>query len=169
MALASSDRRLPTTGYRIIIGIGNPDRGDDAVGLHVIQCLAERLPPEIRIVENHGDIGHLATAIENASHAVVVDAVCSGAEPGTIHEFDAADTPLPSRYFRCSTHAFGVAETIELMRSLDRLPKTLLVYGIEGWDFVTGAELSEEINASIDETAALIVKRVDSWPTGGTR
>jgi hydrogenase maturation protease len=75
----------------------------------------------------------------------VLDAVSSGAEPGTIHRLDALAAQLPAELFRGSTHALGVAEAVELGRALDRLPERMLVLGIEGKRFDAGAGLSPEV------------------------
>ena len=50
---------------------------------------------------------------------VVVDAVRSGAEPGTVCRFDAISQPLPSKIRHGSTHAFSLGEAIELGRALN--------------------------------------------------
>ena len=34
---------------RLVIGLGNPDRGDDGVGVIVAESLAEGLPPSVAI------------------------------------------------------------------------------------------------------------------------
>ena len=60
-----------------------------------------------------------------ADAVIVVDAVSSGAPPGTIHRLDPLAEPIPAALSQGSTHAFGLAETIELARTLDRLPPRL--------------------------------------------
>jgi hydrogenase maturation protease len=77
----------------------------------------------------------------------VIDAVRSGAPPGTIHRLD-GDPPAAMRLG--STHAIGLAEAIELGRALDRLPAHLELYGIEGAHFETGAELSPEVARAVE-------------------
>ncbi len=56
-----------------------------------------------------------------------------------------------SRFFHYSTHAFSVAEAVELARALDQLPSRLILYGIEGRDFSAGERLSPEVGAAVDE------------------
>jgi hydrogenase maturation protease len=51
----------------------------------------------------------------------------TGAAPGTIRRLDAIAQPFPKGAFRRSTHAFGVAEAIELSRAMGELPKSLVV------------------------------------------
>ena len=85
-----------------------------------------------------------------ADAVIVVDAVSSGAPPGTIHRLTPLSEPIPAALAQGSTHAFGLAETIELARTLDRLPPRLTVYGIEGERFAAGQQLSPPVSAAVD-------------------
>jgi hydrogenase maturation protease len=69
-----------------------------------------------------GDGAALMEVWRGEETVIIIDAVKSGALPGTIRRFDARAQPIPKDAFRCSTHAFGVAEAIELARALARLP-----------------------------------------------
>ena len=85
-------------------------RGDDAAGLEVARRAGG--------VEHEGDATRLLDAWAGADDVVVVDAAASGAPPGTLRWFDASAAPLPAAQLRSSTHAFGVADAIELARAL---------------------------------------------------
>ena len=60
---------------------------------------------------------------------------------------------IPRSFFHYSTHAFSVAEAIEMARALGQLPRRLVVYGIEGKNFESGISLSPEIETAAEETA----------------
>ena len=142
----------------LIIGIGNPDRGDDAVGVIVAQRLRQRLPAHVPILQTTGDPGFLLDAWKTAETVILIDAVQSGAPPGTIHRFDAHKSPLPASFFRCSTHALGIPEAIELARALnlsrseqDDIPPQLIVYGIEAKCFTAGTGLSAPVEQAADQ------------------
>ena len=137
----------------LIIGIGNEYRGDDAAGLIVARRLKERLADSVKVIEQSGDGAALMEAWQGAETVIIIDAVMSGAEPGTIHRLDAKTRPLPKDAFRCSTHAFGVAEAIELSRAMGGLPRSLIVYGIEGKTFAAGVRLSPEVEGAVGEVA----------------
>ncbi len=145
----------------LIIGIGNEYRGDDAAGLIVARRLKERLADSVAILEQSGDGAALMEAWRGAERVIIVDAVMSGAAPGTIRRFDASAQPVPTSPFRCSTHAFGVAEAIELARALARLPRSLVVYGIEGKNFAAGAGLSAEVEKAASEVARRLLTEVN--------
>jgi hydrogenase maturation protease len=135
----------------LIIGIGNAYRGDDAVGLAAARKLKEEGLPGLVVIEESGDGAALMELWKDAEAVIVVDAIQSGAEPGTVHRFDAHARPIPTELFRCSTHAFGLAEAIELARALDQLPPRLMVYGIEGKHFEAGMGLSSEVERAAED------------------
>jgi hydrogenase maturation protease len=131
---------------RLIIGVGHPDRGDDAAGL----AAARRLGG----IEMSGEPLDLIAAWEGAGEVVLIDAVVTGAPPGTIHRWDALSTPLARGTLRFSTHAFGVPEAIELARALGRLPRRLSIWGIEAAQFEPGAGLSPEVAAAVEQLSS---------------
>jgi hydrogenase maturation protease len=135
----------------LVIGLGNDYRGDDAVGRVVARRVRAIGDDKVQVVEESGEGAALIESWNGADLAILIDAVHSGGAPGTIHCFDAARQPIPNSFFHYSTHAFGVAEAVELARALDRLPARLIVYGIEGKTFDAGAGLSSEAEAAARE------------------
>lgn len=133
----------------LIIGIGNAYRGDDAVGLHVAQCLKKQALNHVHVIEESGDGAALMDCWKDADTVILVDAVYSGARPGTIYRFDAHAQPMPANFFHYSTHVFGVAEAIELARALNQLPDRLIIYGIEGKCFDISIGLSSEVEKAM--------------------
>jgi hydrogenase maturation protease len=144
----------------LVIGIGNRFRGDDAAG----PCVADRLRTETiagaEIIESSGEAAELMEMWLKADHVFVIDAVSSGAPVGTIHRFEAHRKALPSPSFQTSTHSFGLAEGVELARTLGRLPRRLIVYGIESSDFGHGSALSAPVAGALNEVAARIRNEV---------
>ena len=146
-------------GRRIVIGIGNPDRGDDGAGRAVVQRLRGRLPDDVVLVEQGGETTALLASIEGAGAAFLVDACVSGAAPGTIRRLDAAATALPPG-LGLSSHGLGLAEAVELARLLGRLPPRCIVYAIEGGSFALGAPLSPPVAQAVAEVAARLAAEI---------
>lgn len=148
------------SGWALVIGIGNQDRGDDAVGLHVARHLAARAASEgwagVAVLEAAGDALALMEGWAGAARVVLVDAAAPGTAPGRIHRLDPMLVPLPREIALGSTHAFGLAETVELARVLGRLPERLVIYAIEAGGFEAGAALSPEVAASVAPVVARI-------------
>jgi hydrogenase maturation protease len=150
----------------LVIGIGNEYRCDDAVGLLAVRRLRSLVPLEVVVLEQEGDGAQLMEAWTGADLVFVVDAVCSGAPPGTTQRFDAKVGPVPATLFRHSTHAFGLAEAIELARALRQLPAQLVVYGIEGRDFEAGVRLSGEVRGALDQVVKDLLEVLNSLEDG---
>lgn len=147
---------------KLIIGVGNEYRGDDAVGLLVARRLKELPLPHTQIIEASGEGAALMEAWKDASAVILIDAVQSGESAGTIHRIDALTQTIPQKFFRYSTHAFSVAEAIEMARALNQLPPRLLLYGIEGKNFAAGTELSAEVRNAAEEVARQILDELQT-------
>ncbi len=143
---------------RLVIGVGNAWRGDDAAGLAVARRLRACRPAGLRVVEREGEPLDLLDEWADADEVIVVDAVRSGSPPGTIHRIEATERPLPVESFYTSSHLLGVGETVELARALGRLPGRLLVHGIEGGRFETGARLSPEVDRAVETLVAELAR-----------
>jgi hydrogenase maturation protease len=155
------------TSQLVIIGVGHPYRGDDAVGHVVAGCLAKELGEQgqIRLLLEPGEGTRLMAAWKSAGIVILIDATLSGAEPGTLYRIDAVHQSLVHTWWRCTTPAFGVAEAIEFARLLHELPAHLLVYGIEGASFATGAPLSEAVERVIPKVLLQVRHDIASLAT----
>jgi len=149
------------TARRVVVGVGNPLRGDDAVGIAVAERLRGRVPEDVQVLECEQEPSRLLDAWGDADLALVVDACSSGEAPGTVSRFDASSDPLPTRVFRSSTHAFGVGDAVELARALDRLPRRVVVFGVEGGQFTAGAPLSPEVRSAVERVAQDVVRELE--------
>jgi hydrogenase maturation protease len=155
--LGISIAHAPESGYRAwlaLIGVGNRFRQDDAAGLEVAARLRRTHPPGIRILEEEGEPASLIQGFELMQEVLIIDAVSTGGTPGELHRFDATHEPLPAETFRSSTHVLGVPDAVELARELDRLPRRIAVYGIEGESFEAGEGLSPRVEAAVSVLVA---------------
>lgn len=131
-----------------VIGLGNRDRGDDAVGLLVADDLAVRLTgadvfawerPELDLLE----------VLPRYDRVVVVDAARSGAPTGTIH----VDPVLPAADV-AGTHGFGIHGVLELAAALDRLPDQVHLALVEIGPATHGEGLSDEVATAAEQLVA---------------
>ena len=130
----------------MVIGLGNEFRHDDAIGLVAARRLGERgIPAE----EHEGDLATLMSRWAGADGLILIDAVTSGAAPGTVHRLDVTASPLKRELFKGSTHALGLADAVELSRALGTLPARVLVFGVEVRDVNTGIGLSPEVEQAL--------------------
>jgi hydrogenase maturation protease len=142
----------------VVIGVGNPDRGDDALGLEVARQLRAGSPGDVLVLEEDGDAAGLLAALEGRRLAVIVDAASSGAAPGAVRRFEAHSGPLPACLRHASSHSLGPAEAVELARALGGLPPAVIVYGVEGHCFGPGRRMSPAVEAAIPEVVSRILE-----------
>ena len=141
----------------LIIGIGNEFRGDDAAGRLVVNRLKEDdLQPGVETIEISGEGASLMESWTGYEMVILIDAVSTGGEAGRIYFFDAKSETIPAEFFSYSTHAFSVAEAVEMARALDRLPPQIWIYGIEGESFGVGKKVSDAVLKAVDEVAGRI-------------
>ena len=141
----------------VIVGVGNPLRGDDGAGPAVIRALHRLgLGRSVTLTESGGDAAELLELWDGARQAVVVDAIRSGAPPGSVHVLGhPGREELPSLR-GVSVHGLGLATAIGLARELGRLPSRLTVIGIEAGRCELGAPMSPPVRAGVIQAAQLL-------------
>lgn len=143
-----------------VIGCGNPDRGDDQAGLLVSERVREQgVQAEIHL----GDPLSLLERWRSDDDVILVDAMMTGAPVGTVRTWDDRLPRLPER-LAVSSHGFDIGKAIELAQTLERLPRTLRIYGIEGRQFERGAKISSEVGRAIETLARQIAAETLTHP-----
>ncbi len=177
-----------TQSARVVVaGIGNDMRHDDAAGALVAARALEVLGALGPVTGPGQEIdGVLSSQLgepldflgnwDDADLAIVVDAVRSGAAPGSLSLTwfggEAADFQLDrasasvAKAVACgrgqspSTHGLGVVGVYRLASAMGQAPRRMVVLGIEGQDFSQGEGLSASVAAAIDSAAAIVVDLV---------
>lgn len=149
---------------RVIIGIGNKYRCDDAAGILIAERLSELMNNSVKVLFQDGEATRLIESWSPNDMVVIVDSTSSGLRPGRLSRFDVLEKPLPATVFKhSSSHSFSLYEAIELARTLDRLPSQLVIYGIEGKNFDNGTDVSPEVRSGLELAAEKIADEVNSW------
>jgi hydrogenase maturation protease len=144
----------------MVVGVGNPDRGDDGIGPLVAKSLAPRLPADVALRVSSGDVLALIDEWEGYDALVCIDAAASMGVAGRIHRIDLGVAPLPRDLAPISSHACGIAEAVALARALDCAPPRIIAYAIEGSCFEAGAGLSPEAVQAAHDVVIRIVDEV---------
>jgi hydrogenase maturation protease len=154
---------IAALGKVLVLAVGNPDRGDDGVGVMVAQNLRGRLPADVTVLARSGDMLSLVEDCAGFDVLVCVDAAApmtGSMTPGRIHRFDLARDALPRELAVTSSHAFGLAEAIDLARALQRAPQTIIVYAVEGGCFDGGSALTPEVATAAGVVADQVVAEI---------
>ncbi len=141
-------------GTVVVVGVGNPDCGDDGAGCAVARCL--RGAPGLHVIEAEevpeSFIGEIAASGPDV--VVLVDAVELGAEPGSVAvvEIDALPEGLPG------THRTPLSLLAEVVRC--RTGADVLLIAIQPRHLGFATTPSPEVAASAERVAGLISEAV---------
>jgi hydrogenase maturation protease len=136
----------------LVLGLGNPILKDDSVGLRVAQQLRPVLldEPDIEIDEDYWGGLRLMERMVGFDRAIIIDAILTGVEPGTIHRLSPGDVPTQHS---ASAHDVNLPTALEIGRQAGaHLPKSedIFLIGVEAADVQTFDEtLSPEVEASL--------------------
>jgi len=113
-----------------VFGIGSPF-GDDRIGWLAADALESVFDPAYVVISKHDRPGaQLIALMSGAERVVLIDGVCTGAAPGTLHRLESeAIFSVIARH--TSSHGIGLAEAIKLGKILGDLPPWLVLWGIE--------------------------------------
>ena len=139
----------------VVVGVGNPWRRDDGAGPAVAAAVRERTGAGVDVLELDGETARIIDAWDGADLAVVIDAVRTGADPGTVHRLDADDTG-PGAVPPASSHGLGVQHAVALGGALGRLPRRLVLVGVEGAEFGHGSGPTAAVAAAVEPAARLV-------------
>jgi hydrogenase maturation protease len=139
----------------LVVGCGNPLAGDDGVGPYVIERLSSRSLPACELVSVlHPDLT-LLERFRDRDLVVIVDAVSTGAAPGTVLEVPLPDDAVVPRSFAgVSGHGFGLGELFGLARALGRELPPVVLLGVEIAQVEPGRAMSPEVVAGAKEVVA---------------
>ena len=152
------------TDRPVVIGVGNPARRDDGVGWVVATAVVRRLGEAVDVRWCDGEPGRLLDAWADAGLVVVVDATVGDGEPGAIRVLSPTEVEKGRASGHLGTHALGVDQAVALGRALGRMPRALVVVGIEGHDHAFGEALSAPVAAAVEPAVDLIASIVRGGP-----
>jgi len=144
----------------VILGVGNLLLSDEGVGVHVAHELMKmELPPGVSVVEGGTDGFRLLNVITEADRVIVIDAVRSGAAPGSVYRFDVNDIRSVPPGFMTSVHQVGILEVIELSSLIGKTPRATVI-GVEPKSLDMSMELSPEVKEKIPRIIELVLEEV---------
>jgi hydrogenase maturation protease len=146
-----------------VLGLGNLMRTDDALGMLASRKLAEdvRFPQEIEVIEG-GTLGlDLLHAVHGISHLLVMDAVDTGATPGTLMKFSGEElVGLPTSK---SVHLLGLADLMDVLRLMEASPTEVVLLGVQPESTDWGTDLTPAVEAAQGALVEAALKQVTEW------
>lgn len=146
-----------------VLGIGSPF-GDDQVGWKIVDILEQHatlkkyVPQKLHFAILDRPNINLLQHIDKTATVMLIDAMKSGENIGTLHRYENPQTNTPAGLL--STHGMGVAQALQLGMILDELPKKIILYGIEIDEVLLQSELSPRVKDAAYQLAEIIVKEL---------
>lgn len=148
----------------VVIGLGNPLMADDGLGLAALERLRAEwaLPPEVELVDGGTWGMSLLPIIEDAAQVVLLDAIRTGAPPGTLQVMERDALP---RYLsaKLSPHQVDLRDVLALAELRGTLPHDIVAIGLEPQCVELATELSVVARGHLDDVIAAVLVRLDSW------
>ncbi|MGI6417171.1 MAG: hydrogenase maturation protease [Thermoguttaceae bacterium] len=149
----------------LVLGLGNWIVSDDSVGLRVAAELAKVLADrdDVEVSEDYWGGLRLMERLVGYDRAIVIDAISTGAAPGTIHHLTPDAIPTQRS---ASAHDMNLPTALELGRQAGlELPPNheILLVGIEAQDILTFAdECTPEVAAAIPAAVEEVLKLLET-------
>jgi hydrogenase maturation protease len=148
----------------LVLGLGNPLLRDDSIGLRVVQELQARLgdKPDIEVSEDYWGGLRLMERMIGFDRVIIIDAIQTDAEPGTIHLLSPNDIPTMRS---SSAHDVNLPTALELGRQAGaQLPRAseILLIGVEAADVQTFDEsLTPEVEGAVPKAVEAVLTALD--------
>jgi hydrogenase maturation protease len=153
----------------LVIGLGNPLVSDDSVGLRVAAELKRRLAdrPDVAVEEDFWGGLRLMERMAGFGRAIVIDAIVTGAEPGTIHLLTPEAIPTQRS---ASAHDVNLPTALEFGRQAGlALPENddILLIGIEAENVLDfGETCTPAVEAAVPRAVEEVLQALDASPGG---
>ena len=145
----------------LVLGIGNVLLTDEGIGIRALKELERRyhFPDQVELLDG-GTAGiELLRHISNRDHLIIIDAMKSDQEPGTVVRVDGTEVPAAFRT-RISPHQLGLSDLLAAAMLTDELPENLVLFGVEPESLDVGLDLSDRVEASVDKLVHAVVEEL---------
>jgi hydrogenase maturation protease len=143
----------------LVVGVGRPRFGDDALGLEVAQKLQEPLAGVARVVLDSSTGWEALDALGGEDLLILIDAAESSPRlpPGASCRLDYPDSAdAIADYKPRSTHTLSIDSMLQMAATLGRLPKDVWIYFVAGARFHPETDLSPAVAAAAEQLAQQI-------------
>jgi hydrogenase maturation protease len=148
----------------LVLGIGNLVMSDDGIGVRVVQQLAGgyRFPPGVRILDG-GTLGlDLLPQLEGVERLLVVDAVETGKDPGTLIRLAGEDVPVVLET-KVSPHQMGLKDLLAVAMLQGFAPHEMVLLGVQPELLLMGMDLSPPVAAQQEALVDRVLAELSEW------
>ncbi|OHV32296.1 MULTISPECIES: hydrogenase maturation protease [Pseudofrankia] len=154
----------------IVVGIGNPHRGDDGVGRLVAGLVRGQPGPGTEVIDCAEPTG-LLTAWNGVDAAWIIDAAGPPAplagpdRAGTVRRLAVVEGGPLHPDSVASTHGLDIAHVIEIGRALGELPTLVVIYTIRAHHLSATTPIHPQVASAAHRVAKAVVAEAAAYPT----
>jgi len=149
-----------------IIGIGNPLRKDDGIGILLLQKLKknkEKLPENIELIDA-GTVGmNILHIISNYDEVIFIDAINLKKKTGETKFFKYQEIKKQNNMICLNTHNFDIRKIIEISKKINKKPSKIYFFGIQPADIGYGNKITQELNTKIEIIFSKLLKKIKEF------
>jgi len=146
----------------IILGLGNPVRADDGVGLRVARALSKRInSPDIIVTEASVSGLDILDLLVGHERAIIIDAIqTKGGQPGQIYRLEPG--AFATTRHSANPHSVDFATALELGKKLGlSLPGEIVIFGLEVAEVsLFSEECTPEVAAAIPVCVEMVLQEL---------
>ncbi len=152
------------TAHVIVLGLGNTLMHDEGLGIVALHQLAGRGPwPDGITLLDGGVLGlELLPYVESAEALLLLDAVQTGAPPGSLVRLEGDEIPAVVA-LKMSVHQVGFQETLAMCRFRDTCPSRLVLWGIVPESVNLSVTLSKTVSSRMEDLVDAAQRELDAW------
>lgn len=149
----------------LVLGLGNPILGDDAVGLKAAALVRQRLPPDSAVevdVDYWGGL-RLMERLAGYDRAIILDAICTGLRPpGTLLRLRPDDM---ATQHTASAHDISLPTALRLAAEMKlKMPDDIQIIAVEAESVLEFDEhCTPAVEAALPEVAEAVLVQLERW------
>jgi len=146
----------------LIGGIGNVLLGDDGLGPYIVRVLESQyiFAENVEVADLGTPALDLTHRIVNRDTVILIDAISTGAAPGTIVCYSKEDILSTQPAQRLDPHSPALSECLQAAEMLGASPENVLLIGIAAESFDPGRPLSEPVQRSVNAVIEKVLQEL---------
>lgn len=149
----------------LVLGVGNLLLSDEGLGVRAVEELKKRysFPEGVELMDG-GTLGiDLLYFMEGVEKLLIIDAILGGKPHGSLYKFKGDEALVYFKGKKLSAHDIGILEVLALAELTEKLPKEVVVLGMEPESLEISLELSPSIKKNFNRFLEEIIEQLKEW------